>query len=74
MAYAEWGSPKATRTVIECTPGDQPGGPALSDAAVADLVDLALSVERAFGAAVDIEAAFAVDGWYLLQARPITTR
>ena len=65
---------KATRTVIETTPGDQPGGPALSDAALDDLVDLALRVEGAFGAAVDIEAAFAADGWYLLQARPITTR
>ncbi len=65
---------KVTRTVIECTPGDQPGGPPLSDAAVAELVDLSLGVESAFGAAVDIEAALATDGWYLLQARPITTR
>ena len=65
---------KPTRTVVETTPGDQPGGPALSDAALDDLVDLALRVEEAFGAAVDIEAAFAADGWYLLQARPITTR
>ena len=65
---------KATRAVVETTPGDQPGGPALSDAAVDDLVDLALRVEGAFGAAVDIEAAFAADGWSLLQARPITTR
>ena len=65
---------KATRTVVETAPGDQPGGPALSDAARDDLVDLALRVEGAFGAAVDIEAAFAADGWYLLQARPITTR
>jgi phosphoenolpyruvate synthase/pyruvate phosphate dikinase len=32
-----------------------------------------LDVERAFGAPVDIEAALADDGWYLLQARPITT-
>jgi len=64
---------KAGRTVTEFTPGDQPGGPALSDEAVADLVGLCLDVERAFGAPMDIEAALAADGWYLLQARPITT-
>ena len=29
---------------------------------------------RRSGRPVDIEAAFATDGWYLLQARPITTR
>jgi hypothetical protein len=34
---------------------------------------LCLDVERALGAPVDIEAALAIDGWYLLQARPITT-
>ena len=65
---------KADRAVIEFTPGDQPGGAALTDDALADLVGLCIDVERAFGAAVDIEAAFATDGWYLLQARPITTR
>jgi phosphoenolpyruvate synthase/pyruvate phosphate dikinase len=65
---------KASGTIVESTPGDQPGGPALSDAALVDLVRLCLDVERAFGAAVDIEAALAADGWYLLQARPITTR
>jgi phosphoenolpyruvate synthase/pyruvate phosphate dikinase len=65
---------KADRTVAEFTPGDQPGGPALSDGALADLVGLCIDVEQAFGAPVDIEAALATDGWYLLQARPITTR
>ena len=49
-------------------------GPALSGAALHELVDLSLAVERAFGAPVDIEAALAADCWYLLQARPITTR
>ena len=48
-------------------------GPALTDAVLDDLVALSLKVERAFGAAVDIEAAFARERWYLLQARPITT-
>jgi rifampicin phosphotransferase len=64
---------KAGRTVTEFTPGDQAGGPALSDVALAALAGLCLDVERAFGAPVDIEAALASDGWYLLQARPITT-
>ena len=48
--------------------------PRSSDEALVELVDLCLRVEGAFGAAVDIEAALAADGWYLLQARPITTR
>jgi phosphoenolpyruvate synthase/pyruvate phosphate dikinase len=65
---------KASGTIVESTPGDQPAGPALSDAALVELVTLCLEVEQAFGAAVDIEAALASDGWYLLQARPITTR
>jgi pyruvate,water dikinase len=65
---------KADRAVIEFTPGDQPLGAALTEDALADLVAQCISVERAFGAAVDIEAAYAADGWYLLQARPITTR
>src|SRR3954469_2953356 len=65
---------KASGTVVAFTPGDQPGGPALSDRSLVDLVTLCREVERAFGAAVDIEAALAPDGWYLLQARPITTR
>ena len=65
---------KAERAVLDFTPGDQPGGAALSDDALADLVGLCIDVERAFGAAVDLEAALAPDGWYLLQARPITTR
>ena len=47
-------------------------GPVLSASQVDELVGLALSVERAFGAPVDIETAYARDRWYLLQARPIT--
>jgi len=64
---------KAERTVVEFTPGDSGGGPALADDVLAALVALCLEVEAAFRAPVDIEAAHAADGWYLLQARPITT-
>ena len=64
---------KASRTVVEFTPGDSGGGPALAGDTLAELIALCLDVERAFGAAVDIEAAYAADGWYFLQARPITT-
>ena len=48
-------------------------GPRSATTPVDALVGLSLEVERAFGAPVDIEAALADDGWYLLQARPITT-
>lgn len=66
---------KASGVVIEFVPGDHApdGGPALSSAVLADLVEHCLEVERSFGTPVDIEAAHAADGWYLLQARPITT-
>jgi phosphoenolpyruvate synthase/pyruvate phosphate dikinase len=52
---------------------DGAGGPALAEPVLRELISLSLEVERAFGAPVDIEAAFARDRWYLLQARPITT-
>lgn len=52
---------------------DSAGVRVLADEALGDLVVLSLRVERAFGAAVDLEAASARDRWYLLQARPITT-
>ena len=64
---------KAERAVVEFTLGESGEGPALGDEALDALVGLSLEVERAFGAPVDIEAALADDGWYLLQARPITT-
>ena len=64
---------KATGAVTEFTPGDSGGGPVLADHALTELIALCLDVERAFGAPVDVEAAHAADGWYLLQARPITT-
>lgn len=63
---------KTSRTTLDLAPGDDPAGPALDDKALADLVELALSVEAGFEGAVDIEAARAFGSWYLLQARPIT--
>lgn len=63
---------KADRSVVEFMPGDGTG-PALDEDARDTLIALSLDVERGFGAPVDIEAAFAAEGWYLLQARPITT-
>lgn len=64
---------KTTRAVAEFTPGESGGGLVLAEDVLAELVALCLDIERAFGAPVDIEAAHATDGWYLLQARPITT-
>jgi phosphoenolpyruvate synthase/pyruvate phosphate dikinase len=52
---------------------DPASGPALADPVLRGLVSLSLEVERAFEGPVDIEAAFARERWYLLQARPITT-
>jgi pyruvate,water dikinase len=51
---------------------DPATGPVLADSVLDSLVQLCIRVEDAFEAPVDIEAAFARDRWYLLQARPIT--
>ncbi len=64
---------KASGAVLAFEPGEGPGTPALSAAALDELVRLCLVVEERFGQAVDIEAAMAGETWYLLQARPITT-
>ena len=64
---------KASRAVAQFEPGEDPLGQALAPDVLAALVDLCLEVERGFGQAVDVEAAFAGGHWYLLQARPITT-
>ena len=64
---------KASGAVVEFTLGDAPTGRAIRDGVLDELVRLCLAVESSFGAPVDIEAAHAHDGWYLLQARPITT-
>lgn len=72
-----WVVDRATRTSLEYTPGDRAEdqvGAALAPAQLADLVGLAVAIEAGFEAPVDIEAAIAGDVWYLLQARPITTR
>ncbi|MEO8208161.1 MAG: PEP/pyruvate-binding domain-containing protein [Chloroflexota bacterium] len=72
-----WVLDKAPRRTRDYAPGDRTEGqvgPALDAPTLGDLVDLSLSVERSFGSAVDIEAAMAGGTWYLLQARPITTR
>ena len=71
-----WVLAKGTRGTVEHTPGDRaPGqiGPAIDDARLHELAMLALRVEASFGRPVDIEAAASRDGWFLLQARPITT-
>ena len=64
---------RASRTVAQFEPGEDPLGEALAPDVLAALVDLCLEVERKFGQAVDVEAAHAGGRWYLLQARPITT-
>lgn len=64
---------KASGATLEFEPGEGPGEPALSAAALDELIGLCLAVEAKFGQAVDIEAAMAGSTWYLLQARPITT-
>ena len=65
---------RSTLAVVEESLGDRGGGPALDPARVRELAELALRVESGFGAAVDIEAAVGGGEWFLLQARPITTR
>lgn len=64
---------RATKAVVDFTLGEGSGEPVLGAAALSELVELSLAVERGFGRAVDIEAAIAGPAWYLLQARPITT-
>jgi pyruvate,water dikinase len=64
---------RASGEVLEFAAGDGPGAPILTPGEVAELVALGVAVERDFGTSVDIEAALASGGWYLLQARPITT-
>jgi phosphoenolpyruvate synthase/pyruvate phosphate dikinase len=64
---------KAARAVVAFEPGEHASGRALEADVLGALIDLCLEVETRFGNAVDVEAAFAGDRWYLLQARPITT-
>ncbi len=62
-----------SRAILEFTPGEGTGEPAIGGAVLAELIELILRVEAGFGAPVDIEAAVSGGIWYLLQARPITT-
>lgn len=64
---------RASRALVQFEPGEDPRGRALSPDVLAALIDLCVDVEGRFGQAVDVEAAFAGERWYLLQARPITT-
>jgi pyruvate,water dikinase len=64
---------RATKAVVDFTPGEGSGEPVLQAAALSELIELSLAVERDFGRAVDIEAAISGGSWFLLQARPITT-
>ncbi|MCI0344470.1 MAG: PEP/pyruvate-binding domain-containing protein [Chloroflexi bacterium] len=65
---------RVSLSVVEHTVADQAAGPALHEAQIRDLAEQALRIEAAYGAAVDVEAAIGDDAWFLLQARPITTR
>lgn len=65
---------RSTRTVLEHEISNPAAGPAISVAQIGDLVAQSLRIEAAYGTAVDIEAAVGDDAWFLLQARPITTR
>jgi pyruvate,water dikinase len=64
---------RASRTLAQFEPGEDPRGRALAPGVLSALIDLCIDVEAGFGQAVDVEAAFAGERWYLLQARPITT-
>jgi pyruvate,water dikinase len=64
---------KATRSIVESVPGEAAAGRPLEASVIDELVERCIDIERRFGSPVDIEAAHAADGWYLLQARPITT-
>ncbi|WP_324194685.1 phosphoenolpyruvate synthase [Nocardia terpenica] len=57
---------------VEVDP-DRRGRVAVSEAEVAELVDLGRRVEAALGGAQDVEWAVGEDGVWLLQARPVTT-
>lgn len=55
------------------TPALLRGQPSVTDAQVVAMADLAVSLEAATGAPVDIECSFAGGTLYVLQSRPITT-
>lgn len=65
---------KGTLAVLEQHPGDGVSALALDASQLHALATVAAEIERRFGQPVDIEAALTEERWYLLQARPITTR
>jgi len=65
---------RASLSVLEHAVADPGSGPALDAFQIRDLAEQGLRIEAAYGTAVDIEAAVGGGAWFLLQARPITTR
>lgn len=69
---------KESLGVVSLTRGDGNGrGDApsvLTDRQLRDLATLSLHLEKEFGRPIDIEAALAGQRWFILQARPITSR
>jgi len=57
---------------LETVPRYLQGESTLDDHKVAEVAELALACERAFGVAQDVEWAFSDDRLYLLQSRPVT--
>lgn len=67
--------PTATGTEQQVTPAALASAPALEDHQIRHVADTATAVERHYGCPMDIEFAYDTNGnFYLLQARPITTR
>lgn len=67
--------PVAGGTEKQATPPELASAPSLSDEQVAHVAATAISVEREYGSPVDIEFAYDAEGrFFLLQARPVTTR
>ncbi len=64
--------PVAAGGVEEVHGSSQTGIPALTDAQLGELTRLGLRIEKHYGAAQDIEWAYAEGQFYILQARPIT--
>lgn len=65
---------RKTRDIVDLVPAVPAGEPVLTTTRLRELVDVVLAIEDAFGFPVDVEAAASGDGWFLLQARPITAR
>jgi pyruvate,water dikinase len=67
--------PTATGTEQQATPAAMASAQALEDHQIRHVADTATAVELHYGCPMDIEFAFDTNGnFYLLQARPITTR